>query len=82
MMPENGLNPLHCNTLSWMTNNNQFPSDLLELDQFTLDYKFHDCDIDSIICEEMKMGDGGFDINFDQFISQMPNVELRSSFLI
>ena len=26
----------------------------------------------------MKMGDGGFDINFDQFISQMPNVELRS----
>ncbi|KAK2557953.1 Forkhead box protein O [Acropora cervicornis] len=78
MMPENGLNPLHCNPFSWMTNNNQFPSDLLELDQFTLDYKFHDCDIDSIICEEMKMGDGGFDINFDQFISQMPNVELRS----
>ena len=78
MMPENGLTPLHCNPFSWMTNNNQFPSDLLELDQFALDYKFHDCDIDSIICEEMKMGDGGFDINFDQFISQMPNVELRS----
>lgn len=77
MMPENGLHSLHCHPFSRMTNNNQFPSDLLELDQFSLDCKF-DCDIDSIICEEMKMGDGGFDINFDQFISQIPNVELRT----
>lgn len=78
MMPENGLNSsLQCHAFSRMTNNNQFPSDLLELDSFNLDYKF-DCDIDRIICDEMNMGDGGFDINVDQFINQMPNVELRT----
>lgn len=65
-----------------MTNNNQlefmnekFPSDL-ELDAFHGEL---DCDIESIIYDELNMGDGGFDINLEQFISQMPNVgEIRS----
>ena len=83
MMPENGLHPLQGHAFSRMTNNNQlefmndkFPSDL-ELDDFNGDL---DCDIESIIYDELNRGDGGFhDINIDQFISQIPNVgELRS----
>lgn len=85
MMPENGVHPLQGHLFSReirMTNNNQlemmndkFPSDL-ELDAFHPDF---DCDIESIIYDELNMGDGGFDINIDQFITQIPNVgELRS----
>lgn len=84
MMQENGIHTLQGLTFNRMTNNNQlefmndkFPSDL-ELDAFSADLKL-DCDIERIIYDEMNMGDGGFDINIDQFISQIPNVgELRS----
>ena len=52
--------------------NEKFPSDL-ELDAFNGDL---DCDIDSIIHDELIMGDGGLDFNFEQFISQIPNTPL------
>lgn len=41
--------------------NEKFFSDL-ELDVFYGDF---DCDLESIICDEMNMGDGGFDINLE-----------------
>lgn len=85
MMPENGMHPLQGHAFNRdvrMTNNNQlqfmnekFPSDL-ELDAFHGDL---DCDIESIIYDELNMGDGGFDVNLEQFINQISNVgELRS----
>ena len=90
MMSENGPHPLQQQGHSFsrdirMTNNNQlelmhdkFPSDLDNLDAFHGDL---DCDIERIIYDELNMGDGGFDINIEQFFSQIPNVsnvELRS----
>lgn len=82
VMMENGVHSLQGHPFARMTNNNQlefmnekFPSDL-ELDAFHGDL---DCDIESIIYDEINMGDGGFDINLEQFINQIPNVgELRS----
>lgn len=82
VMMENGIHSLQGHPFTRVTNNNQlefmnekFPSDL-ELDAFHGDF---DCDLESIICDEMNMGDGGFDINLEQFISQIPNVgEIRS----
>ena len=81
-MMENGVHSFQGHPFTRMTNNNQlefmnekFPSDL-ELDAFNGDL---DCDIESIIYDEINMGDGGFDINLEQFINQIPNVgELRS----
>ena len=49
--------------------NEKFPSDL-ELDAF---HGGLDCDIDSIIHDELNMGDGGLDFNFEQLITQLPN---------
>ena len=82
VMMENGNHSLQGHPFTRVTNNNQlefmngkFPSDL-ELNAFNDDF---DCDLESIICDEMNMGDGGFDINLEQFISQIPNVgEIRS----
>lgn len=82
VMMDNGVHSLQARPFTRMTNNNQlefmnekFPSDL-ELDAFHGDL---DCDIESIIYDEINMGDGGFDINLEQFINQIPNVgELRS----
>ena len=85
LMMDNGVHSLQGHQFTRdirVTNNNQlelmnekFPSDL-ELDAFNGDL---DCDIESIIYDEINMGDGGFDINLEQFISQIPNVgEIRS----
>ncbi|KAK3706875.1 hypothetical protein QZH41_018438 [Actinostola sp. cb2023] len=57
----------HCNGTQLQRVHDKFPSDL-ELDAF---HEELECDMDTIITNELNIGDGGFDFDFEQLVSPM-----------